>query len=614
MINKIEDIILAKELYNSYIKELLDKLKEWNSKEYIINEYERVIIFNNTHTIYVAIKEKDMTFINIPKYIPKDEHIFWKYELIIQELVLDDNFTFNNYKQLLKSKNIPPFFINHNKTNPYLFEIEKDEFFNYISTSLPEINLLKRYYDNQEDRNIETDSNFISALVYYDIVYNKYIEEISNYNYKELIINNHEKVLIIEDTFIIYIGLKGKAPSLFKNCNYNRTFFDENYIIVFQELSYNDLWKFNLTKFRNNFDGIFENIYGIFIYNFFCGEKEMPLCNIQNEPIPIEMISNFNYVDKKLPELQLLNRYNNWSGRLYYFIVYELKIDGKLGILVTHTTQTLPTTIVNSKITEIETELTLNYLYSQTDTFKIKEEKWLKMAYNVEMPQNYISLINEAEKENWKYAKERIIDYKFPKVHYHLEKFVKDNNKSNFENWKHIKKNLGHYSLLSGNIKYYFVEKYIKKTSEITLYQEEILKNAQMGFYDNYERQEYNITEYRWKSEELMLNCIKEVFKQNKIIHQHRPYFLHTTTGQLSYDVFVCGKNIAFEYQGKQHFEPVEIFGGKENFDKQVLRDKLKMELSKKNGITLIYINYWENISVDLIKQKIKECQDIAFL
>ena len=57
----------------------------------------------------------------------------------------------------------------------------------------------------------------------------------------------------------------------------------------------------------------------------------------------------------------------------------------------------------------------------------------------------------------------------------------------------------------------------------------------------------------------------------------------------MSYDVFIISKNTAIEYQGKQHFEPVEFFGGQEHFQKQVIRDKLKQELSAKNKIKLIY-------------------------
>ena len=73
----------------------------------------------------------------------------------------------------------------------------------------------------------------------------------------------------------------------------------------------------------------------------------------------------------------------------------------------------------------------------------------------------------------------------------------------------------------------------------------------------------------------------------------------------MSYDVYICGLKTAIEYQGKQHFEPVEYFGGKENYEKQVERDKLKLELSEKNGVKLIYINYWEDVTPDLIIEKI---------
>ena len=73
------------------------------------------------------------------------------------------------------------------------------------------------------------------------------------------------------------------------------------------------------------------------------------------------------------------------------------------------------------------------------------------------------------------------------------------------------------------------------------------------------------------------------------------------------YDVFVCGLKIAFEYQGKQHFEPVGIFGGEEAFISIQERDARKAKLSVENGVKLIYVNYWEDVSLELIKGKLKE-------
>ena len=55
------------------------------------------------------------------------------------------------------------------------------------------------------------------------------------------------------------------------------------------------------------------------------------------------------------------------------------------------------------------------------------------------------------------------------------------------------------------------------------------------------------------------------------------------------------------EYQGIQHFEPVEHFGGKEKFDILQEYDKLKKEYCARNNIEIIYINYQEEITKEKI-------------
>lgn len=72
--------------------------------------------------------------------------------------------------------------------------------------------------------------------------------------------------------------------------------------------------------------------------------------------------------------------------------------------------------------------------------------------------------------------------------------------------------------------------------------------------------------------------------------------------------VFDKYKNLLclIEYQGKQHFEPVNSFGGKKSFEEQQKRDKIKRDYCKRNNIKLYIISYKE----DLIKklEEIKEC------
>lgn len=180
--------------------------------------------------------------------------------------------------------------------------------------------------------------------------------------------------------------------------------------------------------------------------------------------------------------------------------------------------------------------------------------------------------------------------------------------KSNHWEHKNSKKGIGlKWCIAEQDLKYFVVEKYLKGETLRDIIDAEIetLSEAVKGKYENEVRSEYLIPSNRWKSEQLVYEYTKKLFKDRIVQYQHKPFHLRKNGGQMSYDIFICGLNIAIEYQGKQHFEPVEIFGGETHFQRQVERDKLKMKLSKENGITLIYINYWEDISTKLIKEKI---------
>ena len=57
-------------------------------------------------------------------------------------------------------------------------------------------------------------------------------------------------------------------------------------------------------------------------------------------------------------------------------------------------------------------------------------------------------------------------------------------------------------------------------------------------------------------------------------------------------DIFIPSLNIAIEFQGKQHYEPVEFFGGKEGFAMRQQLDAIKREKCASNGIGLVEWNY----------------------
>lgn len=60
----------------------------------------------------------------------------------------------------------------------------------------------------------------------------------------------------------------------------------------------------------------------------------------------------------------------------------------------------------------------------------------------------------------------------------------------------------------------------------------------------------------------------------------------------LPFDFYIKSENLLIEYDGKQHYEPIEFFGGKESFEKQLLRDSIKDKYAIDNNIQLLRIPY----------------------
>lgn len=56
------------------------------------------------------------------------------------------------------------------------------------------------------------------------------------------------------------------------------------------------------------------------------------------------------------------------------------------------------------------------------------------------------------------------------------------------------------------------------------------------------------------------------------------------------------------EYNGRQHYEPIDFFGGEENFKKQQKNDKLKIEYCNNHQIKLYIIDYTQDIITEMEK------------
>lgn len=70
----------------------------------------------------------------------------------------------------------------------------------------------------------------------------------------------------------------------------------------------------------------------------------------------------------------------------------------------------------------------------------------------------------------------------------------------------------------------------------------------------------------------------------------------------LPFDFYIPFKNMCIEYDGEQHFKPIEYFGGEKTFKTRQKHDKIKNDFCKENGISLLRIPYYkfDNIEEEL--------------
>lgn len=375
----------------------------------------------------------------------------------------------------------------------------------------------------------------ISPKAALDIVLEKYIEKYGyNKSIESFIVSEYDKVIVIEDSLVVDFRLLPRS--------WQRD--DDEYVkdwdfpmIYIQELTHNDLYKFNFADFKRCF--CFDYI-GIDFLAFHGVHYYRP------------EVDNYIFISKSLPELKLKQRNEEYLGEPHQFIV--LRMEDAYG----------------------NTAFGIGETKGKVHTFILKLCKELEEKNSRSLELNGASCLPFGENREF------------------IDAFL---------SWKGEKKRWR----LEEKFSYYYFERTIKEDIDLFSIPGEIIKSAKDGAYDGCEFGTYSKPLNRWKSEELVYNITKKLYKDYQVIYQYKPFFLTTEKGNMSYDIYICGLKVAIEYQGKQHFEPVDYFGGADNFKKQQERDKLKAERSKKNGVKLIYINYWEDITPTLVKERIEE-------
>lgn len=95
--------------------------------------------------------------------------------------------------------------------------------------------------------------------------------------------------------------------------------------------------------------------------------------------------------------------------------------------------------------------------------------------------------------------------------------------------------------------------------------------------------------------------CISEFLEKRNIKFSKEHKFVECKhKNPLPFDFYLPIENICIEFDGLQHFEPNEFFGGFEGFKKLLENDKIKNEYCKNNNIRLVRIRYDEDINMKL--------------
>ena len=95
----------------------------------------------------------------------------------------------------------------------------------------------------------------------------------------------------------------------------------------------------------------------------------------------------------------------------------------------------------------------------------------------------------------------------------------------------------------------------------------------------------------KWKNEKKLFLAIKKIYPDT--LFQYKPNWLSPQ----NYDIFIPSINLAIEYDGIQHYQSIDFFGGDDALSKRKKLDERKMDLSNKHHVKLVKWKYDQEIN-----------------
>ena len=111
------------------------------------------------------------------------------------------------------------------------------------------------------------------------------------------------------------------------------------------------------------------------------------------------------------------------------------------------------------------------------------------------------------------------------------------------------------------------------------------------------------------KSQTKLYDKLKESFLNEEILFETGREIV-PWLGLQRFDIYFPKYNIAVEYNGEQHYVPIEHFGGEIGFENTLLRDNLKRKKCKENNCSLFEVKY--DYSEEDYQELVKNIQNIV--
>lgn len=107
----------------------------------------------------------------------------------------------------------------------------------------------------------------------------------------------------------------------------------------------------------------------------------------------------------------------------------------------------------------------------------------------------------------------------------------------------------------------------------------------------------------KWLNETFLFKLVSLVVAPAEVVHHYRGRELQG----LEIDVWIPSLRLAIEYQGEQHYQPLEHWGGQDGLDRRIANDRKKRQLCESLGYALIEFQYTETISEEIVHKRLNK-------